>query len=61
MLTLSPERTEEIIHTLCLEVGVSNQVELLLLIYSLQGFQRFLTEFALSVRAIDHRDFLKSV
>jgi len=36
MLLLSPERTDEIIHPLCVELGVSNQVDLLLLIYSLQ-------------------------
>jgi len=36
MRALSPERTEEIIHTLCLELGVSNQVELLLFIYSIR-------------------------
>jgi hypothetical protein len=33
---LSLERTNEIIQMLCVELGVSNQLELLLLIYSLQ-------------------------
>jgi len=37
ILALSPERTDEMIHTLCVDLGVSNQVELLLLIYSVEG------------------------
>jgi hypothetical protein len=37
VLALSSERTDEIIHTLCAELAVSNQVELLLLIYSIEG------------------------
>ena len=46
MLLLSPERTDEIIHPLCVELGVSNHLELLVLIYSLQELRALPEELA---------------